>query len=119
MRAVYKGQITRPDHVFHLQGAIEMRKECAPPRRLPDQICSHAIGLTSQKHEPFDASKVLGGCFGGLGRGGEMHIAIRQIDGRAQRLAFGLQLRPFFGAEDFVYQHHILMPASASFVNGA
>ncbi len=113
-----EGQGAVPEHVREPEGAVEMGEERAAARGFPLQVCGHGSGIAGEEHQALFALEVLGCGFGGLLGRREMHIAIREIDGRAEGFAVGFEMGPLGGAENLVDQHGQVMPLRADFVNG-
>ena len=108
-----------PKDVIHAQGAIEMREQGTTTRWFPFDMRGHFVAVTGENMQTVFARKLFGYGLFDLILGGEMDIAIGQVNRRTKGLATGLHGRPFGGPEDFVNMHVPQMPVLSPLVNGA
>ena len=107
-----------PKDVIHAQGTIEMWEQGTATRRFPFDMRGHRVAVAGENMQTLFARKPFGHGLFDLIFGGEMDIAIGQINRRTKGLAAGLHGRPFGGPEDFVNMHVSQMPVLQHLVNG-
>src|SRR5690606_36592318 len=71
------------DHRVERQSAVEMREEITAAGGLELQRLAESRAIDGEQHQVLDAGKMQPCGLAGLGGGGEMDVAILQIDRRA------------------------------------
>src|ERR1700759_1858882 len=89
-----------------IERVIEMREQRAAARGLPFQACAERLGFEAHQQQVVLSGKMLRGCLLRLRGGGEMDIAVGEIDRRTAEDAGALGLTPEGRGDDLVDGGH-------------